>query len=130
MPTPTLNLDSVELVSTERRAPLNGAPSSQDYNDSMREVVTDLASIADSLNTVVLPLLSSLPAGDPLKPLLDGDGIFASHATDSLFYDSTASQQLTVADVLRRINASVQSVANTVTDLSARVLSLQTRLAT
>ena len=45
MSTNTLNIDSIELVSTQRVAPLNGAPYSADYNDSAREVLTDLKAI-------------------------------------------------------------------------------------
>ena len=116
----TLNLSSIELTSTERRAPKNGAPSSRDFNDGQRETLVDLSGIADVLNNVVLPLLSSLPKTDPL--ILDGDGIYASHQVSDLFVNST--------DVLTRINATVISLSSAVEDLSARVLSLQTRLAT
>src|ERR1017187_4197511 len=58
----TLNIASIELVSTQRVAPLNGAPSSADHNDSAREVLTDMASISEFLNGTVLPLLNCLPA--------------------------------------------------------------------
>ena len=124
----TLNLSSIELTSTERRAPKNGAPSSQDFNDGQRETLVDLSGICDVLNNVVLPLLSSLPKTDPL--VLDGDGIYASHETSELFVNSTDKSQLTVSEVLTRVNATVISLSAAVEDLSARVLSLQTRLAT
>ena len=124
-----LNIDSIELTTTERRAPKNGAPSSQDYNDSFREVLVDLAAITDVLNGTVLPLLSTLPQTEPL--VLDGEGILASHEPDDLFYDSTpARQQLTVAAVMKSLNDRIGSLNAKVADLSARVLSLQTRLAT
>ena len=124
----TLNLSSIELTNTERRAPQNGAPSSQDFNDGQREVLVDLSSIADMLNNVVLPLLSSLPITDPL--VLDGDGIFASHTGADLFINTTDKSQLTIAAVLTRVNATVVSLSAAVDDISSRVLALQTRLAT
>ena len=124
----TLNLNSIELTNTERRAPQNGAPSSQNINDSQREVLVDLSSIVDVLNNVVLPLLSSLPTTDPLT--LDGDGIFASHTGSELFINTTDKSQLTVSDVLTRLNATVVSLSADVADMSARVMALQTRLAT
>jgi hypothetical protein len=130
MSTTTLNIDSIELVSTQRVAPLNGAPASADYNDSMREILTDLASISELLNGAVLPLLNCLPATQPL--LLDGSGIYAStgDATNPLFYDTTSQQPLTIAAVIVRINQTMTAVSAQVVDLSARVLALQTRLAT
>jgi hypothetical protein len=124
----TLNLSSIELVSTERRGPKNGAPSSQDFNDGQRETLVDLSSIANVLNNVILPLLSSLPETTPL--VLDGDGIYASHQNSDIFVDSTDHSQLTISDVLTRVNATVISLSSAVDDLSAKVLQLQTRLAT
>jgi hypothetical protein len=61
---------------------------------------------------------------------LDGDGIYASHEASELFVNSTDKSQLTVSEVLTRVNATVISLSSAVEDLSARVLSLQTRLAT
>lgn len=125
----TLNISSVELVSTTRTAPENGAPSSQDYNDTMRELLTDLSALADTVNQNVLPLLNSLPASSPLK--LDGDGIFASHdLTNSLFVDSTSNTPLTLSSVLIRLAAITQAQQATIRDLNAQVMQLSTRLAT
>jgi hypothetical protein len=124
----TLNVNSVELVTTERTAPLNGAPSSSDYNDTIRELLTDLSTLSDLINTSILPLINSLPAMTSL--VLDGDGLFASHTGSALFVDSTSGAQLSVSDVLTKINASNQALASQITDLSARVQSLQSQLAT
>ena len=59
-------------------------------------------------------------------------GIYAStgDATNPLFYDTTSQQPLTIAAVIVRINQTVTAVSAQVVDLSARVLALQTRLAT
>ena len=126
----TLGIESIELVTTQRVAPLNGAPSSADYNDSMREMLTDLASISELINGTLLPLLNCLPATSPL--LLDGSAIYASTSdpTNLLFYDSTSEQPLSIADVITRINQMVTASQAQVVDLSAQVLALQTRLAT
>jgi hypothetical protein len=126
----TLNIASIELVSTQRVAPLNGSPSSEDYNDSAREVLTDLASLSEFVNGTVIPLLNCLPATSPL--LLDGSAIYASTAatSDPLFFDTTAHQPLTIAAVITRLNQIVSSIQTQMTNLSAQVLALQTRLAT
>ena len=127
---PNLKIPSIELISTQRRAPLNGAPSSADYNDSMREILTDLAVITELFNGPVLKLFNSLPLKDP--QILEGGGIYASTADSSnpLFYDTAAQQPLTIADVLTRLNQTIAAVMSQITDLTARVLSLQSRLAT
>jgi len=130
MSTATLNIASIELVSTQRVAPLNGSPSSADYNDSAREVLTDLASLSEFINGTVIPLLNCLPATDPL--VLDGSAVYASAAVtdDPLFFDATAQQPLTIASVFTKLSQIVASVQTQMTNVSAQVLALQTRLAT
>ena len=130
MSTATLNIASIELVSTQRVAPLNGSPSSADYNDSAREVLTDLASLSEFINGTVIPLLNCLPATDPL--VLDGSAVYASAAAtdDPLFFDATARQPLTIASVFTKLSQIVASVQTQMTNVSAQVLALQTRLAT
>jgi hypothetical protein len=124
------NFDTVELVTTLRVAPLNGAPSSEEYNDSSREILTDLATLADTVNQNLLPLINSLPSTVPLS--LDGDGIYAADPTDTapLFLDSTDGSQLTIAQVFTRLNMQITQATATVADMQARILQLQTRLAT
>jgi hypothetical protein len=122
-------IDSIELITTEREAGLNGAPSSQDYNDTMREMLTDLSSIADTLNSSVLPYLNTLPA--TVTQTLDGDGMYASHDTaNELFVDSTTGSQLVISDVFARLDARVSAVKAQIVDLTARIAALQSRLAT
>ena len=58
----TLNIQTIELASTLRTVPENGAPSSTDYNDTAREFLTDLATVAGIINDTVLPILNTLPA--------------------------------------------------------------------
>ena len=130
MSTATLNIASIELVSTQRVAPLNGSPSSADYNDSAREVLTDLASLSEFINGTVIPLLNCLPATDPL--VLDGSAVYASAAAtdDPLFFDATAQQPLTISSVFTKLSQIVASVQTQMTNVSAQVLALQTRLAT
>ena len=41
----TLPLTSLALVSTQRTVPLNGSPTSQDYNDDQNDGLIDLTSI-------------------------------------------------------------------------------------
>lgn len=124
-----MNVDTIELVTTQRPAPLNGAPSSADYNDSMGEVLTDLASLSDFLNSIVVPMLKTLP--EMSEPVLDGAHMFADRvSTSPLFYDSVATKPLTVADVLSRFDQIVRAMTTRVDDLAGRVKNLQTQLAT
>jgi hypothetical protein len=55
-----LNLNTVELTSTLRTAPLNGSPSSSDFNEGQRETLVDLATIVSFINNQILPLVNAL----------------------------------------------------------------------
>lgn len=125
----TLNLQTVELISTLRTVPANGSPSSTDYNDSFRETLADLASLSEFINDTLLPIINALPTA--ASGGLYGDALNASSdVTNPLFYSSSEQRQLTVAEVLSAINAANSAIQKTVTDLNARVLQLSTKLAT
>lgn len=126
-----MQVDSVELITTLRPVAWCGAPSSQDYNDSMKEILTDLASLADFCNSVLVPLLSGLPEPEGQEvPPLDGRSIYANPGRmDPLFYDP-ARGPVTIADSLAFLESRIASLAQAVDDLSARVTALQSRLAT
>lgn len=130
----SLALNTVELTSTLRTAPLNGAPSSSDYNSSQRENLVDLASIVDFINNQILPLVNALPA-TALQPLQDpigieGRSIWADTSDQGiLFFDSLSSNPLTVADSLRVLNGVLTTMGQQLVDLGIEVASLQARLA-
>lgn len=129
-----LNLNTVELTSTLRTAPLNGSPSSSDYNESQRENLVDLSAVAGFINNTLLPLLNALPAGgllptqDPVG--IEGRTIWTDTSDQStLFFDSLDNIPLTIADTIRVINGIVTTMQQTLIDQGVEVASLQARLA-
>jgi hypothetical protein len=128
-----LNLSTVELTSTLRTAPLNGSPSSSDYNESQRETLVDLAALADFVNNEVIPLVNALPA-TALEPSdiigIEGRTVWTDTSDESsLFFDALSSTPLTVADTIRILNGIVSTMSQQLTDLGVEVASLQARLA-
>lgn len=125
-----LNLDTVELITTLRKAPKNGSASSQDYNDSMREILSDLSALTLFINNNLVPLLNKLPstASDGLQ----GSTMYASvDATSSqLFYNQETGTPLTVAEVLQKIYLLYNQMSTSISSLNAKVVALQSRLAT
>lgn len=132
----TLDLNSVELVSTLRAAPQNGPSNSQDYNDSWTEALADLASLSGFLNDILLPMLNGLSAAiQPVEngPILGLEGRFIfgdTTDTTSLFFDSLTSSSLPISDSLRLLNGIVTTTQVSVQTLSVEVTALQTALST
>lgn len=129
-----LNLPTLELSSTLRTAPLNGSPSSSDYNSSQRENLVDLATLTDFLNNILLALVNALPAGALLpsaSPVgIEGRTIWTDTSDQSnLFFDSLDSTPLTIADTIRVLNGIVSTDQQQLIDLGVQVASLQARLA-
>lgn len=123
-----MNVPTVELVSTLRAAPLNGAPSSQDYNDDQSERITDLASLSMLINDTLIPLINGLDAG--AIEGLEGRYIYGDTSdTTDLFYNDLAGEPLSVADSLRLLLGQLTKQTTNITDLTVQVLALQTRLA-
>lgn len=129
-----LNLNTVELTSTLRTAPLNGSPSSSDYNDSQRENLVDLTSVVDFINNQLLPLINALPA-TALQPVqspvgIEGRTIWTDTSDQStVFFNSLSSTPLTVADSLRVISGILTTMNQQLIDQGVEVASLQARLA-
>ena len=125
----TLGLENVDLVSIQRAAPKNGAPSSGDYNDTMREMVSDLVSITELINQRIVPVLNALP--DTAADGLAGSSVFADPgAVTPLFYDSAENRPLTISEVLQNLFNSNGQLAARVSDLAGKVAKLQTLLST
>lgn len=126
----TLNLETVELVSTLRLAPKNGSPSSADYNENERERLADAASIAGYINDVLRVLLTALPA-EALAPAgkpvgLEGRTLYSDTSdTSPLFFHPLNSVPLKVADSLRLLNGMLTTFQNQLTDMGIEVASLQ-----
>jgi hypothetical protein len=127
MATSTVNLQQVELVSTVRTAPQNGAPSSADYYDSELEKVTDLSTLALFINSTLLPIVNSLPA-NATTGLLGTSCYSDTENTDWLVYDSLDGNPLTLTQSLRLLSGQVQTIQTTMTNITQQVNSLQARL--
>lgn len=130
----TINLSSVELVSTLRAAPQNGSPSSQDYNDSWSESLADLASLSGFINDIVIPLINGLnaailpnPQGSPFG--LEGRFILGdSTDVSSLFFDSLSGESLTLTESLKVLQGIVQTTQVSIQSLNVSVTALQSQL--
>ena len=123
----TINIPTLELTSTLREAPLNGAPSSQDYNDSQSENLTDLATIVNFINDQLLAIVNALPATASTGLL--GETVYSDTSDKTaLFYNSMTQSPLVVADSLRYLQSLVNNVATQVNNLNVSVTTLQTRI--
>lgn len=128
-----LNLVTVELSSTLLTAPLSGAPSSSDYNESQRNTLVDLATLADFINNQLLPLINALPAG-ALQPTnfpvgIEGRTIWSDTSDQSaLFFNTLASTPLTLADSLRLLSGTLTTMNQQLIDLGVEVATLQAQL--
>jgi hypothetical protein len=129
----TVSLPTAELVSQERSAPFNGPRSAEDYNESIRERMIDLATLADLYNNYVRPILQTLSATALLpeeSPIgLEGRVVFTDTSDqDPLFYDGTSGVPLTVADTVRLLDAKIAAFSVNLDSISATLGALQTRL--
>ena len=129
-----LNLSTVELTSTLITAPLNGAPSSADYNDSQRSNLVDLSTIVSFINNQVLPLINPLPAGALLPSTaptgIQGATIWTNTSDQGqLFFDSLSSTPLTIYESFNILNGMLTTNSQELIDLGVEVASLQSLLA-
>ena len=86
-----INILTVDLASTLRTVPRNGSPSSVDYNDTARETLTDLATLAGFINDTLLPILNTLPS--TASTGLYGSTLQASSdPTNPLFFSGVGDQ--------------------------------------
>jgi hypothetical protein len=124
---PTLNLQTIELVSTLRVAPANGAPSSLDYNDSSQEELTDLSALASAVNDVLLPILNGLPP--EASTGAEGTSIYSdTTAQDTLVYDPLSHTPLRITDSMRLLYGQLQTLQTVQLDINQQVSALQARL--
>lgn len=129
-----LNLSTVELTSTLITAPLNGAPSSADYNDSQRSNLVDLSTIVSFINNQILPLINALPAGALLPSTapvgIQGSTIWTNTSDQGqLFFDSLSSTPLTIYESFNILNGILTTSSQQLIDLGVEVASLQSLLA-
>lgn len=132
----TLNIPTVELVSTLRAAGENGPLISQDYNDSWTEALADLASLAGFMNDFLIPMLDGLSTAiqpNSLNPPsgLEGRFIYGDTTnTSQLFYDSLDNESLTIAQSLQLLYGINTTTQSTIQSLQVSVTALQAQLST
>lgn len=122
-----LTLPNLELVSTLRVSPLNGPPSSQDYNDGEQEKLVDLSTVVTFLNNILLPMLNALA---PVTATgIEGNGVYGDTTSqEALFYNSLTGEPLVMSDSLRLLYGQLQTLQTIQANLSTAVASLQARL--
>lgn len=107
----------------QRNAPKNGPFSSDAWNDSMKELATDLANLTKEWNDKVVPMTAALPYGekdtniDALKYGIDGENVWVnsealSTDTDNRFYNLAADRPYTIAEALRNIYTYADGLAS------------------
>jgi len=127
-----MDLTTIKLVSTPRPVAYAGPLKSADYNESMREILLDLAQVSGFLNMIVIPALAPVAAyGQNEMPPITGKVIPANpDSRENIFYDESSGQTLSITDSLERLKDAVDSIRQTVEDIQARLIAVQSRLAT
>ena len=122
-----MNLPSLELVSTLRVAPLNGPPSSEDYNDGDQETIVDLATLLTFINNTLIPMLNTLTAAAAAG--IEGSNIYGDTTSEeALFYNASTDQPMVVADSLRLVYGQSQTINTALGNIATQVAALQARL--
>ena len=125
--TPTLNLSDLELVSTLRVAPLNGPPSSADYNDGEQEKLVDLTTLLLFINNQLIPMLNTLATSAAQG--IEGNNVYGDLSSEeTLFFNAQIGESMTVADSLRYLYGQAQTISTTLSNLGVQVAALQARL--
>jgi hypothetical protein len=125
--TTSLDLQSLELVSTLRVAPENGPPSSEDYNDGEQEKLIDLTTLVTFINNTLLPILSTLEASASTG--IQGQNIYGNlTSSESLYYNSLTSTPLALTDSLEILYGMAQTLQTSQTNLAVQVAALQASL--
>lgn len=124
----TLNLQNLELVSSLRVSPLNGPPSSEDYNDGEQEKLVDLTTLVTFLNNTLLPMVNSLASAAATG--IEGSNIFGDTTSqETLFYNTLTGTPLALSDSLRLLYGQAQTLQTLQINLQVAVAALQARLA-
>jgi hypothetical protein len=124
-----LDLQTLDLASTLRTVPLNGSPSSVDYNDTAREFLTDLATLVGFINDTLLPILNTLPS-TAATGLYGSTLQVSDDATNPLFFSTAENTFLTVSEVLIGLNAAIKALQLLCANLNAQIIQLSTKLST
>lgn len=107
----------------QRTAPHNGPFSSDAWNDSMKELATDLATLTKEWNDKLVETMAALPYGekdtniDAIKNGIDGENIWFNHNalatdTDNRFYNLAADRPYTISESIRNVYTYVDGLAS------------------
>jgi len=124
----TIPLTPLTLVSTKRTVPLNGSPSSQDYNDDQNDGLIDLASLVSFVNGTLIPLLQVLPKLAATAGI-EGRAINTDSTNlTALCFNSLTSTPLTVAQSLTYLQNLQTTLQSQMTSLTTQVAVLSSQL--
>ena len=123
----TLNIPTVELVSTIITVPFNGSPSSEDYNDANNQNLYDHSSIVNTINDSILPVLNGLPSGASTG--LTSANLYTDTTTQTpLTYNSLANTYLTVSESLIYLQGLVNTVQTNLLSLNTQIGIINSKL--
>lgn len=123
----TLNIPTVELVSTIITVPFKGSPSSEDYNDSSVQNLYDHATLANTINDEILPVLNTLPS-TASSGLLGATVYTDTSVQTPLTYNSVASTYLTVAQSLSYLQGLVKIAQTNLINLNTQIGIINSKL--
>jgi len=127
------NVKKIYIQYVKRPQAKQGTFDSDNYNDSVDEILSDLTNLATSWNVELQPILESLPHGttdtrwslpssiDPKSNGLDGSQIFmdnsaTSSSDDGIYYDSSNSRPYTIKEVATNLSDDIGDLRQEVTE--------------
>jgi hypothetical protein len=130
--------EQLNLTLVKRNAPFRGPSASDDWNDSIDEIINSFSLVANRINDSVVPLHALLPDGsddvlvNAFKDGLDGrtlyiDASLTNLATDKTYYNSSKARPSTVKEALDSLYTYVDTQDASIQDsLAASVSPLTT----
>ena len=105
----------------KRVAPLNGAFTSDIWNDSIDELIVDITNISNEWNPKIVAAFNSLPFGDKDTAIdafvngIDGENLWldataTASTNDPRLYNSSASRPYTIAEAIRNLYSYVDTL--------------------
>lgn len=113
-------LNELFITTTKRNAPRRGPTSSDAWNDTVSEILTDLANIQLEWNGKIYPVFEGLPDGtddstvDAYANGLDGNNVYVDSTVTSsssilTYYNSTKIRPYTIKEAFDNIYTSIES---------------------
>lgn len=124
----TLELKNLEVTAQNRSAGKNGAPSSRDFNDTMREILSDLATTVKYMNDEILPVLRALP--ETASEGLTGETLLVKSGASGIFKNVTENRSFTVAEMFSNVYALADQQTRKLDEIRSQVIKLTSLLST